>query len=377
MVENKPISDTESVIQHNNDVTDKTISLLNESYMSDNIPDINLHNLHIDNNGQYGYTTPLVQNIVQIKIENVSYPAMIDSGASHCIISKDAFNALPKHTQQQMCPIETSCKLANNTHIKTIGVISLTIHIQQSSCQIPLYIIDSCVQPIILGLTFLHKAKATLSFDSQTITVQKPYSVITTNQIELKPFSDTVISGRLCGNVQQIDVLDGECLPQNLLHSDIHVVICSSAVTLADGIIPVCLRNTSVTPLCLHKKYTIIPFQPLSKARYDKNMKQFPLTPGDTVYLHMPRIHRMRGLRKKLIAPFHGPYLLVSIRSPTSVMLKRLSDGKYLTKPVSIHRIKRAPLRPKHPLWAPNYDDDASNEDVQNGYDNGRDYDTE
>ena len=45
---------------------------------------------------------------------------------------------------------------------------------------------------------------------------------------------------------------------------------------------------------------------------------------------------------------------------------------------MSIHRIKRAPLRPKHPLWAPNYDDDdASNEDVQNGYDNGRDYDTE
>ena len=129
MVENKPISDTESVIQHNNDVTDKTtISLLNEAYMSDNIPDINLHNLHIDNNGQYGYTTPLVQNIVQIKIENVSYPAMIDSGASHCIISKDAFNALPKHTQQQMCPIETSCKLANKhttNIIKFLGINTL------------------------------------------------------------------------------------------------------------------------------------------------------------------------------------------------------------------------------------------------------------
>ena len=277
MVKNKPISDTESVIQHNNDVTDKTISLLSEAYMSDNIPDINLHNLHIDNNGQYGYTTPLVQNIVQIKIENVSYPAMIDSGASHCIISKDAFNALPKHTQQQMFPIETSCKLANNTHIKTIGVISLTVHIQQSSCQIPLYIIDSCVQPIILGLTFLHKAKATLSFDSQTITVQKPYSVITTNHIELKPFSDTVISGRLCGNVQQIDVLEGECLPQNLLHSDI--VVLSSAVTLADGIIPVCLRNTSVTPLCLHKNDTIVLFQPLSKARYDKKYETIPANP--------------------------------------------------------------------------------------------------
>ena len=173
-----------------------------------------------------------------------------------CHISKDAFNALPKHTQQQMCPIETSCKLANNTHIKTIGVISLTIHIQQSSCQIPLYIIDSCVQPIILVLTFLHKARATLSFDSQTITVQKPYSVITTKHIEFKPFSDTVISGRLCGNVQQIDGLEGECLPQNLLHNDI--VVLSSAVTLADGIIPVCLRN--LLPLCVFTKMILLFF---------------------------------------------------------------------------------------------------------------------
>ena len=84
--------------------------------------------------------------------------------------------------------------------------------------------------------------------------------------------------------------------------------------------------------------------QQLMKARYDKKATDIPLKTGDIVWLHVPRLRQQRT-KLKLQPTFQGPYLLVRFTTKTTVILKRMSDGKFIIKPVTVCRLKKVTMR--------------------------------
>ena len=46
-------------------------------------------------------------------------------------------------------------------------------------------------------------------------------------------------------------------------------------------------------------------------------------------------------MKKNVVKPYNGPYIVIELNTPTTVLLKRLSDGKYLPKPVNVKQLKR------------------------------------
>ena len=88
------------------------------------------------------------------------------------------------------------------------------------------------------------------------------------------------------------------------------------------------------------------------KQAYDKHATPIPIEAGDAVYVYQPKI-RVRKTKKKLQKNYHGPYIVVEFNTPTTVILKRLSDGKTLDKSVNIMRLKKGYIRQKQCNWDP------------------------
>ena len=88
------------------------------------------------------------------------------------------------------------------------------------------------------------------------------------------------------------------------------------------------------------------------KERHDSRATENKIKTGDPVYVYEPRL-RVKNTKKKLQKSFAGPYVVVKYTNPTSVQLKRLSDGKILPKPVTISRLKRGHVRANTNAWDP------------------------
>ena len=88
------------------------------------------------------------------------------------------------------------------------------------------------------------------------------------------------------------------------------------------------------------------------KDRYDRNSTNIDLKIGDPVYVFDPKL-RVRRTRKKLQKSFTGPFIISKFHTPTSVILKRLTDGKILDKAVTVRRLKRGHVRARTNKWDP------------------------
>ena len=103
------------------------------------------------------------------------------------------------------------------------------------------------------------------------------------------------------------------------------------------------------------------------KAHHDKTSTTNPIQKGDAVFIYQPKI-KVRKTKKKLQCNYHGPYIVVDYSTPTTVVLKRLSDGKFLTKSVNVRRLKKGHIRANVTNWDPipdvDEDDDLSEDDL-------------
>ena len=73
------------------------------------------------------------------------------------------------------------------------------------------------------------------------------------------------------------------------------------------------------------------------KARYDQSARPVPYTVGQRVWVYTPK-HR-KGLSKKLLHNFHGPYRIVEKLSPVHFKLRTL-ENKPVNTPVHANRLK-------------------------------------
>ena len=89
------------------------------------------------------------------------------------------------------------------------------------------------------------------------------------------------------------------------------------------------------------------------KQRYDALGHDVPFLIGDVVYVYQPKL-KVRNTKKKLQKSFHGPFLIEDFRADVkAVILKRASDGRVLTKSISVDRLKRGHMRSDENTWDP------------------------
>ena len=100
-----------------------------------------------------------------------------------------------------------------------------------------------------------------------------------------------------------------------------------------------------ITARIMHK------YQREMKRRYDDKLYDPALTEGDLVYLYWPRI-KQPGTKLKLARIYHGPFIIANFVTASTVILRDPRAGKILTKPVTIHRLKRGHVpRGEEPKW--------------------------
>ena len=73
------------------------------------------------------------------------------------------------------------------------------------------------------------------------------------------------------------------------------------------------------------------------KEIYDRNAKPYPYQVGDKVWVFMPKT--IKGLSRKLMHSWHGPYRLVHKLMPVTFEL-RTQTNKLLKAPVHVNRMK-------------------------------------
>ena len=76
------------------------------------------------------------------------------------------------------------------------------------------------------------------------------------------------------------------------------------------------------------------------KDRYDKRAWEPNLSPGDIVFVYMPRV-KNQAVKLKLSKVYHGPFAIVKFHTATTVYLKDIRSGKFVLKPVAIGRLKK------------------------------------
>ena len=76
------------------------------------------------------------------------------------------------------------------------------------------------------------------------------------------------------------------------------------------------------------------------KERYDENSHEVEYQVGDTVWIYIPALQK--GLSRKLMKFWSGPYLLVEKTGPVNFRVKNLENNKLLNTPIHVNRMKYA-----------------------------------
>ncbi|XP_038052676.1 uncharacterized protein LOC119735953 [Patiria miniata] len=76
------------------------------------------------------------------------------------------------------------------------------------------------------------------------------------------------------------------------------------------------------------------------KERFDEKAQKVPYQIGDTVWIYIPAFQK--GLSRKLMKFWAGPYLLVEQTSPVNFRVRNLENNKLLSSPVHVNRMKFA-----------------------------------
>jgi hypothetical protein len=76
------------------------------------------------------------------------------------------------------------------------------------------------------------------------------------------------------------------------------------------------------------------------KARYDDHAQEVDYQVGDTVWIYIPQLQK--GLSRKLMKLWCGPYLLVQRTGPVNFRVRNLANNKVLSTPIHVNRMKYA-----------------------------------
>ena len=170
---------------------------------------------------------------LSIGIGPTEVEGIVDTGASggNCL-DRGVFNALPAQKYRVTSFLSSVCIGINKCPVRILGKILLDFHLTSLSGETRLFreefnVIESLIHPAVLGLPFLQKFKATLSFENYTLLIgdqdyplarspgtpsPPPPHLAAFEARTIPPMSRTMVNVYLTGDQSRIDMSVAEAL---------------------------------------------------------------------------------------------------------------------------------------------------------------------
>ena len=146
--------------------------------------------------GEYVHLcVPLTAGCVQITVGHRCFPALVDTGASVSFINPKLVSALHADNYPMVISeIKDSVSLADNKVYEITHKVSMLIEIGGIKLSQSFLILSVLNRPVIMGLNFMRKHKAKISF-SNTPTENKPYTIRAKTAFVIPPNSQHITRG--------------------------------------------------------------------------------------------------------------------------------------------------------------------------------------
>ena len=138
---------------------------------------------------------------MHVQFPNCNVSALLDSGSSINLMSKQFYESLPSNVKSTLSPLPgDKIILANNQEIHICGLAQIQATVNKAKQNIDVYVIKETSQPLLLGVQYLKQHGIKLDFSSKTIQFTK-CKIYTKKRTTLAPNSETIVWGRVPKNV--------------------------------------------------------------------------------------------------------------------------------------------------------------------------------
>ena len=109
---------------------------------------------------------------IPVQFDQMRVAALIDTGSSICVLSKDLYNQLPERFKLSFEQVNQDIRLANNSTVEVFGLAKILVQVPQGKREIDVYILPFTSHPLILGTGFLRDNNIVLDFSDNTFNVK-------------------------------------------------------------------------------------------------------------------------------------------------------------------------------------------------------------
>ena len=133
---------------------------------------------------------------VTVTCQNKTWCALIDTGASKCLLSEEMYNSLPDKPGLSQSDIP-NFRVANNGTMPTRGLVTLPIRIGNHVMDVKLYVVSNLCNDIILGRDHLGACKAQIDYSKNVVRFDLKEGLFTVSDTVLLPGEEKHVRVRL------------------------------------------------------------------------------------------------------------------------------------------------------------------------------------
>ena len=180
--------------------------------------------------------------------------ALLDSGSSINIISKQFFEAVPDSCKWDYLPSEDQIIMADSGSVGVDGTAQIQFCTagSKASYKVPVYILKNTSHPFILGINYMKENGIVLDFSKACHSVVKSTTKIVCDQsILLPPNSQTVVQGKVHKDLQI--GMQGQCLGHSEMGHKGLLVSKAVVLCLPGHQVPVKILNPTADSIHINK----------------------------------------------------------------------------------------------------------------------------
>ena len=195
-------------------------------------------------------TVPIRNGCISVSLYHLTLPALVDTGASVCCIGEKLFQSLSRSHTIVTKQIRMKIYLADGgvRHVRKSAKLQFKIG------NIPFtqefVVMPTISEPLILGTTFLRKAKSKISFEEDLTQENKPIRAI--KQMTIPPFSEACLTAEITCTES---LLDTPGVTENFKTNEMRPFLVQRALVSpnSQNRHPVVLLNTTSNYVKIHK----------------------------------------------------------------------------------------------------------------------------
>ena len=274
--------------------------------------------------------------IIDGKVQDMPVRILLDTGAAISVVSQELWEKIPPEKRPNLKrPMHAGIKTVAGNIMRLIGSAKINYQIGNSEYRFSAAVIPDFVFPVVLGLDFLRKFGAVINLGDEEITfnskgvaatpapnripqAQGTYPELLATLVTFQLFDELPFSEPSLDISEPRLPTDVSLIPREDISQDVSTHRARLVERLED-----------VQKLVKERTEKA---QQRMKELYDRTAKEVNFEIGQKVWVYTPKTRK--GLSKKLLHCWHGPFRIVKKMSPVHFRLKTMTN-----KPVrmSVH----------------------------------------